>query len=97
MSYQVTGLLIMCFSSRAHTCLHRATLAFHFMASRICPSPGEVLRAGSEPPQPALQERLCFLAKKAQTVPLPKPRKLQQTCIILMPSEKIWKEKLGIQ
>lgn len=50
----------MCFSSRAHTFLHRATLASHLMASRTrpSPSPGEALRAGSEQPQPAPQVRL---------------------------------------
>lgn len=53
----------MCFSSRAHTFLHRATLASHLMASRISPSPGEVLSAGSEQPQPAPQVRL--LGKEA--------------------------------
>lgn len=85
----------MCFSSRVHTFLHRATLASHFMVSRISPSSGEVLRAGSESPQQAPQARPCFLAKKMQT--LQKPGKLQQTCIILMPTEKIWKEKFGVQ
>lgn len=68
MCNQGTGLLTMCFNSKAHTLLHRATLASHFMASRISPSKAEVLRAGSEPPQPAPQVGLCFLAKKVQTV-----------------------------
>lgn len=98
---QVTRGLDMLCSLKAHTFFQGATQASYLTASRTHLNPAEVsLRAGSQPPPAARCQhsehrkgsRASWHSRESADRLCNGLGKLPQSCIILMPAEKIWKE-----